>query len=289
MNILVTTDGSERSLDVLPHAGRFAAQLGCTTVLLRVLNPLTDVAGEFGTDFEGACARIASAWQDELTVLLRRFEIAGEPLVGRLQHGEDVHDAILRIASQREAAMVAMHSRGSGALRHALLGSVALGVLGRIDVPLFVTGGNAGPPRTGEGYHIVATSDGSPASAGILAALSPILRGAAANVSLLRVCEPRSGRASPEAEIETATAQLKSLLPLLPPEVAGEVCCRVCHHDEDVASAIVEGARELGADAIALSTQGESALRHLIAGSVALTVLERSPLPVILSRSTRAK
>lgn len=286
MNILVTTDGSERSLDVLPHVGRLATQLGSGVVLLRVLNPLTDVADEFGADFEAACAKVAHAWQGELTAFMHRFDIAGEPLVGRLQHGEDAHDAILRIAAQREASIVAMHSRGSGALRHALLGSVALGVLAKIAVPILLTGGNAGPPRTGEGYRIVATSDGSPASTRILGALSPILQGTAAKVSLLRVCEPRSGRASPEAEIETATAQLKSLLPLLPAEVAGEIRCRVCHHDEDVATAIVEGARELGADAIALSTHGESALHHLIAGSVALSVLERSPLPVILSRSS---
>jgi hypothetical protein len=121
-----------------------------------------------------------------------------------------------------------------------------------------------------------------------LRALAPLLAGTVARVSLLRVCELRSGRAGPEAEIERATAQLESLWPLLPPEVKGEVHCRVCPHQEDISTAIVAGARELGADAIALSTHGESALRHLLAGSVALSVLELSPLPVILSRGLEA-
>jgi nucleotide-binding universal stress UspA family protein len=209
-------------------------------------------------------------------------------LIGRLQRGEDAHDAILRIARQREAGIVAMHSRGSGAVRHALLGSVAMGVLKKTDVPLFLIGGEAAAPRTEPGYHIVATSDGSPASTGVLRALAPLLAGTVARVSLLRVCELRSGRAGPEAEIERATAQLESLWPLLPPEVKGEVHCRVCPHQEDISTAIVAGARELGADAIALSTHGESALRHLLAGSVALSVLELSPLPVILSRGLEA-
>ena len=45
MNILTTTDGSERSLDVLPHVARMASRLGGGVTILRVLNPLVDVDG----------------------------------------------------------------------------------------------------------------------------------------------------------------------------------------------------------------------------------------------------
>lgn len=285
MNILVTTDGSERSYDVLPHVERFASQLGGSVTLLRILNPLIDVGGEVDVDLEAACSRVARAWEGEMAAVLRRYGIVGETLVVLLQRGEDVHEAVLRVGGAREAALIAMHSRGSGALRHALLGSVAMGVLGHSTTPLLLIGANAAQPASAPGYHIVATSDGSPASTAVLKALGPLVAGTLARVSLLRIVELRSGRASPEVEIQAATAQLESLKALLPEGVAGEVCCRTCKHDEEVAGAIVAAARELKADAIALSTHGESALHHLLAGSVALSVLERAPLPVILSRA----
>ena len=159
-----------------------------------------------------------------------------------------------------------------------------MAVLGKTSLPLMLTGGNSTRPAERAGYHVVATSDGSPASAAILPAIAPLVAGTSAKVTLLRVCEPRSGRPSPEAEIETARSQLESLRPRLPQGLPVDVCCRACDYGDEVADAIVLAALELGADAIAMATHGQSALRHLLAGSAALNVLERSPLPVILSR-----
>ena len=50
-------------------------------------------------------------------------------------------------------------------------------------------------------------------------------------------------------------------------------------------TAIIEAAKELGADAIASATHGHSARRHLIAGSTALGVARLAPVPVILVKS----
>lgn len=285
MKILVTTDGSERSLDVLPHAGRLAASLGGSVTLLRILNPLIDAAEIVGKDLDAACQRVEDAWTAEMGAILRRHGIAGEPLVVRLEHGEDVATAILKAARLREASVVAMHSRGSGALRRALLGSVAMGVLGSTPVPLMLTGGSVEAPPASQGYNIVVTSDGSPASTAVLKALGPLIAGSPVRITLLRICELRSGRPGPADEVQAATEHLESLRVHLPAGTGSEVHCRSCKHDESVAEAIVAAARELGADAIALSTHGESAMHHLLAGSVALSVLGQSPLPVILSRS----
>jgi nucleotide-binding universal stress UspA family protein len=52
-----------------------------------------------------------------------------------------------------------------------------------------------------------------------------------------------------------------------------------------VDTTIIETAQELGAHAIAMSTHGHSAGRHVVMGSVAMLLLGRSPLPLLLARA----
>jgi len=51
---------------------------------------------------------------------------------------------------------------------------------------------------------------------------------------------------------------------------------------EETAETIVETARVLGVDAIAMATHGRTGIRHVLMGSVAEQVTRQSPLPVVL-------
>jgi nucleotide-binding universal stress UspA family protein len=286
MNILITTDGSDVSKQAIPHAGRLAAALDARLLLVRVLNALTDLGDVEGVGVAEAVERAAASWRADLEAMLAEAGVAGEALVARQHRTEDIHSAILRVAAERDGALIAMHARGVGAIRHALLGSVALGVLGHTPLPLLLTGAKVGQPAKAPGsYHIVVTSDGSPASAGIVPALRTILTSPGVRVTLLRICELRSGRASPQGEVEAARAQLERLRLQLPATTRSEVVVCLCTGSEDVSSAIIGAARSAGADALAMATHGHSALHHLLAGSVALGVLAESPIPLILCRS----
>ncbi|HEV8616804.1 MAG TPA: universal stress protein [Methylomirabilota bacterium] len=55
------------------------------------------------------------------------------------------------------------------------------------------------------------------------------------------------------------------------------------------ADAIVEAAREAGADLIAMSTHGRSGLGRLLFGSVAEQVLRQADVPVFMMRQTEAR
>ncbi len=285
MNILVTTDGSQPSRRVMPHAIRLAAACGGRITFLRVLNPLLDLAGDRSTNVEAASARVADEWRAALEADLAAAGIEGAGLVPVQQHGEDTHNTILRAAAEQQAAVIAIHSRGAGALRHALLGSVAMGVLGGSEHPVLLTGERVEAPRGNGTYRLLMTSDGSASSLAIVRALPPLLEGHDVWVKLIRVCEPRSGRAGPEAEQESCRQQLDSVRRLLPAGIACEYDCFAAAHEQPTAQAIIEAALAAGADAIAMSTHGHGPLHHLLAGSVALDVLGRSPLPVILARS----
>lgn len=278
MKILTTTDGSEVSWAVVPHAAAFARATGGSLTVVRVLDPLVDLGSVLDVDLSAAAARLSAEWEAALRAELARRGIEADVLVHRLERGVDVHRAIARVAEEMGAGMIAIHARGTGALRHALLGSVAMGVLGKAAVPVMVTGAHAAAPPAPGPYCIAVTTDGSPASASImphiarLAAEAPALR-----FVLMRVAEQGE---------TTAVAALEALREELP--ATAHVELRAGQKTADVAARIIELAIESGADAIAMASHGHGALRHLIAGSVALEVLGRSPLPVILARSGRA-
>ena len=285
MKVVVTTDGSERSLDVLPHAAAFARANGHDLVLLRILDPRQDGKGEFALKLEDALDRIREQWASELTAKLQTAGITGEVCIGERQHREDVRDSILREATELDAVLLAMHSSGAGgAIRHALFGSVAMGVLSKTPLPV-MTAGKELRSDVADPYHLVIAVDGSPASQASIACLAPALA-PSTKVTLLAIYEPRVGDDGDETEMTKLDRILRDAAAALP---AGneEVVIRSIPQLGGVDSAVIEAARELDADAIAAATHGHSARYHLVAGSTALGIVSRSQVPVILSRSSK--
>jgi nucleotide-binding universal stress UspA family protein len=58
--------------------------------------------------------------------------------------------------------------------------------------------------------------------------------------------------------------------------------------DEKIEHVLVAAATRLEADVIVMATHGTSALRNILAGSVARGVLKGSPIPMILKRPEKA-
>ncbi|WBL37426.1 universal stress protein [Tepidiforma flava] len=284
MNILVTTDGSERSLCILPHAARLAAAVGADLRLARVLDPRSDAAGVVAERLGAAVAEVRARWEEELRAALAAHGVPGEPLVVERRWGEDVPKAIRRAAADLGASLIAMASRGTGAIRHAVFGSVAMGVVGSAGVPVMtLTGCPPAPAREGP-YHLLITSDGSPDARSIFPALAPLLQPGRVRVTLLEVAVMRALETEAEAKLRTLPA-LEALRPRLPAGLETAYHIPVVPPGAGIDTAIIEAARELGADAVASATHGHSARRHLIAGSTALGVARLSPVPVILAKS----
>ena len=285
MAVLVTTDGSVRSLRAIPHAARFACALGKDLYLLRALDPRLDAASQLNIRLADAIEAVSQRWQAELARTLKDASVEGQPVVRPMLRGEDPCDTILRVAQELGANLVAMDTRGTGAIRHTVLGSCAMSVVRGTALPVMLTGDCITPPVAKNGYRLLITSDGSPASGDILRALRPLLGGARLHVTLLRIHAPGVGEAGNAAEVAACQASLAELAGVLPagPEVT--LLVRQPRALEKVDDAILRVAAELGADAIAASTHGYSATHHLLAGSTALGVLSRSPIPVIFARS----
>ncbi|MCA9831090.1 MAG: universal stress protein [Dehalococcoidia bacterium] len=285
MTIVVSTDGSERSLHVLPHAARLARAMDEPLALLRVLDPRVDCASELVPSLREATRLVSARWKQELQATLEANGVRGEALVPVRLHGEEIHDAVIGGAAEAGASIIAIDTRGGGMLRHALLGSVAMGIIGHTQLPVMLTGPEVDSPTIGNPYHLFVTSDGSTAAAAVIPVIAPIVAAARARVTLWTAYIPRTGDISSEVELGLAHDQLRKMAEGLPPGTTVDIQVEKGQWPGGVAGRAVERALASGATALAISSHGHSARYHLLAGSVALDIVNRSPLPVIMSRA----
>lgn len=283
--VIVSTDGSVTSRRVLPHAALLAAAAESPLLLLQVLLP-QDIEREPGEPPEAALERARTRIEAELRRVLDREGLRGEPLVVAPNRNEKVAACLLRALAERDGALLALASQGHSALRHVLHGSVALDILSKPGILLMMSGPKIELPTAhGLPYRVLATSDGSPASEAVLRQLAPILAPGRFHLTLMRVHEREplpETNALHRAECERG---LKEMRKLLPADVEVDVFVREIPRGGGIDTAIIEKAMELDAHAIAMSTHGVSARRHVLLGSVAATMLGRSPLPLLLARA----
>ena len=268
--VLATTDGSAHSHRVLPHAALLAEALECRVALLEVVE-----GGEDAAEIEVA-----------LKGTLSRRGIDGAVVAEKADEDEEVAAAVLRVARQMDAAVLALDSRGHGALRHVLHGSVLHDLLRGTDRLLLVSGPNADPPAPeAMPYRILITNDGSPASEAVLRALAPLLTAGRFEATLLRVHEHEPGGQDDATAMAACERELAQARQLLPAPLAVTTLVQEIPRGAGVDTAIIEKALEVNAQAIAMATHGISARNHVMMGSVATTMLGRSPLPLLLARS----
>ncbi len=284
MKILVTTDGTQESLCILPHAGRIAAALGAKLALLRVLDPRVDAADVIAPTVAEAVAQVREKWDGELREELARQGMAGEAVIAERKWGESVADTVHRAADELPAVMLAMASRGRGALKHVFLGSVSMDVVSQADLPVMVLTGCPPIAPDDREFRLLITSDGSPDARSVLGGLGPLLTPGRTRVTLMEVAVMSAQETEAEAE-ERVRGPLEALASRVPEGIECDVAIRVVPPAAGIDTAIAVAAKELGADAVAMATHGHSARRHLVAGSVALGVVKQAEVPVILVKS----
>jgi nucleotide-binding universal stress UspA family protein len=190
-------------------------------------------------------------------------------------HGEESHDSALAAASDLSATVLALTSRGSGRVRQALFGSTASRLIEGSRMPVLVAGPQAGAPAAGDGYHLFVLSDGSPAAEAIVPALRPLLRDGM-NVTFWQALE--------DGVHDDAKRGLERLASGLPGGIAWSAEVEQAPDADNIAALAIERARAAGATAIALSAHGRGRRFDALAGTTAMAVIERSPLPVLTMR-----
>ena len=133
--ILVPLDGSKRAESVLPHVEELAHRYDAEVILLRVAEP-PDVAVGVNLYLRDGERRTNQATA-YLSALQGEFREKGIKARIRVAHGPVVQ-AILGVAEDEGADLIAMASHGRSGLSRVFYGSVAAGVLHRADRPLLI-------------------------------------------------------------------------------------------------------------------------------------------------------
>jgi len=142
--ILVPLDGSELAEAILPHVEELA-RLGRGSIIFVQIIEIPHLVDQVKGDAFEALPHMTAVDIDRqmqearhyLDTLAERVRARGVEARGLVEYGPVVA-TILRIARQESAALIAMASHGRGGLADVYYGSVAAGILQRIDRPLLI-------------------------------------------------------------------------------------------------------------------------------------------------------
>lgn len=259
--VYVPLDGSERAEAALPPAGAIAERSGAELVLLSARWP--DASVETVEHYLDARAAF-SDFPARRQIVLDRGPAAA-----------------IRTAATEPAALVCMASRGRGALREALLGSVGEEVVRTVSAPVLLVGPALAPTwALGDSPLVLAGVDGSEraraavSDAGDLAAA---LQGGVRAIEVLRPSDVVAKAAFPGGDV----AMLQ--------EVVDELRARGVHAEYEVVDAF-DPADALAAEAVsrrasflAVSSHGRTGVTRAVLGSVAIATVRKAPCPVLVS------
>lgn len=138
--ILVPLDGSKRAEAILPHVEELAQRYEAKVVFFRVVEPPPLMVTPGQPDL--------TLHQQKLEQETKEAELYLKAIQGELQqlginarmelgHGAVV-EAIIAAAARHEADLIALASHGRSGLAQVFYGSVAAGVLQRVDRPLLL-------------------------------------------------------------------------------------------------------------------------------------------------------
>jgi nucleotide-binding universal stress UspA family protein len=257
LRILVPLDDSMQAQRVLGYVRTLAVASHGRIKLVRA----TDV--EDDTSFNSLAANAARLLDDGFAV---EWSVAS---------GVDGRTAIMNEATAWQPDLIAMASRSPSALDRWLNGSVTDQIVRASTVPVLVVPPNWQPSARDERpVRLLAPLDGSSFAE---QTLGPVVRLATllpAQLILLRVV-PADAELKGAAEyLRQLSSRLESVLP------DGRVGAQVVSGSP--ADAIMRAALDLDIAAIAMATRGRSGLARAVSGSVAITVLEKSEVPLLL-------
>lgn len=138
--ILVPLDGSKRAEAILTHVEDLAQHYKAKVIFLQVVEPVPIVVGPdmaYSTLYHHELEERTEQAEAYLAARQGEFQEKGIETLTRVANGPIV-GAIIDAAEADDADLIAIASHGRGGLARVFYGSVAAGVLHRVDRPLLL-------------------------------------------------------------------------------------------------------------------------------------------------------
>lgn len=344
--ILVPLDGSELASAVLPYVREIALCTDAEVVLLRVVpEPMPGMDGmsaamldrqEAFRDSDTPPSVAERAEQDEFLAasrfmtpdLVEREAEADKFLEAIASDFAETgiptrtcvviatpDEAILDVANEEGAGLIAMSTHGRSGIGRFLLGSVADRVVHHTHIPLLLVRSTGQDNQNGAAFatyrRILVPLDGSELASAVLPFALEMARCTGAAVTLLQsVHEPELETA--EAHTMLALGGAATTTPGESTRLSDNLAMQIERETEPAqsnlnaaadafraagiqvetvvevgrpAETILDAAASSGADMIAMATHGRSGIRRFLIGSIADRVVQHADVPVLLVRS----
>lgn len=263
--IVVPLDGSDAARRALPVAAAVAERIGAEVVLVTIVS-----------------SRKPSADIDELRRLAAGL---GVPARTKLEFGEDAAYLLAPLAAQ-EGSLLCMATRGRGAVRAGVPGSVAAAVVRDARRPVLLVG-PACPPTSAPAFErILVCVDGSAHAEAVFDVAVRWARHLGMRMLLVQVVPPLAeaptaaariahGYTDPEGYVAGAAQRMRA------EGVKAEWTVLADEHPvQALAGLMVAEAPSL----VAMATHGSTGLARVVLGSVAGGVVGAAPCPVLVVR-----
>ena len=137
--ILVPLDGSRRAERVLSHVEKMALGFGAKVILLRAVRPPPLVGRDSSElqQFQKNMDGIQKEAEDYLNTVKIKLNKIGIEIQTQVTVAPVVKE-ILNVAEKEKVDLIALASHGRSGLSQLFYGSVAAGILHRVDRPLLV-------------------------------------------------------------------------------------------------------------------------------------------------------
>ena len=271
--VLVPLDGSDVAAAVLPQIRRILLYKDAEILLVQGVSTLKN-AGPEAVELPEILQAHALKYLEGIAEALRS---QGAQVRSFARPG-DAAEVILDVTSEEKATLIAMSTHGRTGLPRWIRGSVAEKILRASRVPvLAVRSFPASPPADVAFKRVLVPLDTTEPSLEVVGPALEVAELYGSSVTLLHVCEGPACSV-PVPELTRAYERFRQRgLDVQPVMKQG-----------DPAAQILDVARELKADLIAMTTHGRTGLSRWALGSVAEKVLRAAEGPLLVVRPGRA-
>ncbi len=286
--ILFAADFSQNSHDAFRLACSLAADSNTRIVVLHVDAPT--LVGEEPVHFGPASGQAPAAGHvpdrvEAIKERLRQLYAPDRPIdvEYRVEDG-DAASAILRLAVQVGANLIAMGTHGRRGLDRLMAGSVATAVLRGADCPVLALRAVPGALKPGEIHAILHPTDFSQSSESAALVARSLARELGTRLIILHVGPVQAlvdGTVAAEVDPRFYRDALEDVRKRLDgPDLKYQVEIRLSlGRDREE---ILQVAHEVGCGLIVMGTHGRTGLGRLLMGSVAESVMTRASCPVLI-------
>ena len=276
--ILFPTDGSEGADAAFGHVLDVAADTGATVHILNVADTTHDSVTRIGGDVIDVLERQGETF---VAAAAERAADRGVETETAVEQG-GVAETIIAYATDRDADLIAMPTRGRTGLDRLLLGSTTERVVRRSTVPVL----SIGPDDVPANYpyrNILAPTDGSDSADAAFDRALEIARHDGATIHALAVVDVgiigADGYAGVDALVSGAEQTVADAAATA--EAAGVEAVEAVEVGAAAAHGIYSYVADHDVDLVVMGTRGRTGMERYLLGSVAEHTVRTAPVPVL--------